>query len=383
MITDIPVELIGRQAECALDSAEMCVKGWRLAEDMAGGSSNAWHQLIQCASHVLDSARCVAEATRSVAHCAMTTPSDVMPLLERIRGSEISASVLTATRDLMRSAEVISDRCLKAYALSDQLLGQSKGIVDLLMTVVDASMSDCACQTLASTLSTVAACAHEAADVAASTAVAVGDVQRYSQSLAEMMDWRGVEKEPAEEKNEADDQTRKDGLDAGADDHAQNKEIPFQQQAGKRRLLQKLNREILGLQQEMRSLMSSNPRLLPEVGVAQKELLFSLVTELVGQARRLLSRAWRTSNSALGLVTEKVFHIVKTAGDWERLASPPFESRLLRVAALVDSALLAGILHELLEYCTALAPDGKVNGSMEARFSAAVVALCSFKHDHV
>eukprot|EP00913_Durusdinium_trenchii_P018878 g17739.t2 len=121
VVQAIPVESCSRQAEHALDGAEMCLKVARLAEEAACGT-RSWQQLLRCGTHLLDSTHCVTQAASGVARCAVNVPSDLVPLLEKIKtaSSGMTRAAVTATRDLMRCTEIISERGLKAAELSNR-----------------------------------------------------------------------------------------------------------------------------------------------------------------------------------------------------------------------------------------------------------------------
>merc|ERR550532_2471931 len=102
-----------------------------------------------------------------------------------------------------------------------------------------------------------------------------------------------AEKEKSEKAAEGGDS---DSADTDCEsDGAAGKGTPLEHCIANRRLLQKLNREVLALQGELRLLVVANPRLLPEVSVAQKERIFALAAELMQQMRGWAAQALRTS----------------------------------------------------------------------------------------
>eukprot|EP00930_Biecheleria_cincta_P020805 TRINITY_DN1555_c6_g1_i1.p1 TRINITY_DN1555_c6_g1~~TRINITY_DN1555_c6_g1_i1.p1 ORF type:complete len:1284 (+),score=324.68 TRINITY_DN1555_c6_g1_i1:56-3907(+) len=391
VIDAIPVESVSRQAEHALDGAEMCMKVARLAEEAADAPYNAWPQLLQCGTHLLDSGHCVTEACQSVSKCAMSVPYDVMPLLERIRITQgMTRSVVKSTKDLMRCTDVISERGLKAAELSNRLLLQSREMADMLRTLSSAESMTGRSDTfsaptrpahakvLARTLKSLAALARDTADASAASAVVVGDAQRHAQALKSMLDKLKQDEAESEEKKgeNGDDEEDKETADSSGDEA---EETPKDRAEANRRLLQKLNGEVLELQREMRGLVDRNPSLLPEVGVAQKDRMFGLVREIVQQMIWKVSmidlvdggpQCWKDAmEEALGLV--------KAAADWENLASPPFEARLLRAASLIDSRLLSELLQEFLLKCmSSCGVDDSIASCMEARLQESITGLC-------
>lgn len=391
VIDAIPVESVSKQAEHALDGAEMCMKVARLAEEAAAAPYNAWPQLLQCGTHLLDSGHCVTEASQSVSKCAMSVPYDVMPLLERIRVTQgMTRSVVKATKDLMRCTDVISERGLKAAELSNRLLLQSREMADMLRTLSSAESMTSSCKTfsaphrpahaniLASTLKSLAALARDAADASAASAVVVGDAQRHAQALKSMLDKLKQDEEESEEKKgeNGEDDEDKETADSSGDEA---EETPQDRAVSNRRLLQKLNGEVLELQHEMRGLVDRNPSLLPEVGVAQKDRVFVLVREITQQIH------WKISMLGLGDVgprcwkeaMDEALGLVRAAADWDSLASPPFEARMLRAAALIDSRLLTELLHDFLQRCMANCSSDEPNSAcLETKILESIAALC-------
>lgn len=385
VVRSIPVEVISKQAELALNAAEMCIKLARLANEAA--SQNSWEQLIQCGLHFLDSSHCVTEATQGVARCAVGIPADLLPLLDRFRTiNSMPKRAVTTTRDLMRCTEVISERGLKTATLSNRLLEQAVIVADTMQTVATAGeMSHFAHLALAGTLRSLANCARDTADAAAAAAVIVGDAQGHAQALKDMLDKIKQTDCADEDLKKADkDQTADKNEDADTDEGSDNEasDTPHERVTSNRTLLQKLNGEVLDLQKEMRSLVVGNPSLLPEVDSVQKEWIFALVDEIAQQLCRCVKML------GLGIVDgprdwdeamKHVLALVNAAADWEGFASPPFEARVLRVAALVDSTLLQRMLRaEVLDYCLALAPDDAVTSTEDAefQFSESVSLLC-------
>lgn len=385
VVRSIPVEVISKQAELALSAAEMCIKLARLANEAA--SQNSWEQLIQCGLHFLDSSHCVTEATQGVARCAVGIPTDMLPLLDRFRTIDsMPKRAVTTTRDLMRCTEVISERGLKTATLSNRLLEQSVNVADTIQTVATAGeMSHFAHLALAGTLRSLANCARDTADAAAAAAVIVGDAQGLAQALKDMLDKIKQTESSNEDLKETDkDQKADTNDDADTDEGSDNEasDTPHERVSSNRMLLRKLNGEVLDLQKEMRSLVVGNPSLLPEVDTAQKEWIFALVDEIAQQLCRgvkMLGLGIADGPRDWDEAMKLVLALVKAAADWEGFASPPFEARVLRVAALVDASLLQRMLRaEVLDYCLAVAPDDAVMSPEDAefKFSESVSLLC-------
>lgn len=376
VVQAIPVESCSRQAEHALDGAEMCLKVARLAEEAACGT-RSWQQLLRCGTHLLDSTHCVTQAASGVARCAVNVPSDLVPLLEKIKtaSSGMTRAAVTATRDLMRCTEIISERGLKAAELSNRLLQQSKALADTLHSVSSASeLSHLACRTMASTYKGLAGLARDTADACAAAAVMVGDAQQHAQSLKDQLDKLRSKAKAEEDKEREEDAEDKETADASEDE---NDESPQDRAASNRRLLLKLNGEVLELQREMRSLILGNPALMPEVDVGQKERIFCLVHDLLEQTRwtfEMLGLHGEQGPATWDEAMQETLEMLQAAAGWDSLASVSLEGRILRVAALVDGPLLAQMLQEVLLPSCFEGHPGEMGE--EKHFSEAIRALC-------
>jgi len=385
LLPAISVEAISGQAEHALNAAEMCVKVAQLAQGVIDAvGSRASKELLDCTTHLLDMAHLVTEASRSVGRAAASVPAEVMPLLECVRVTkDPTANIVAASRDLMRCTEVISERGFKAIRVSDLLLTRSKGMLESIGTFAGTKrVSEFACHAIAEFVGGIASAAQDAADTAAAAAVMVGEAQRCAQTLAQLVDRLKKHQDEVEE--------RRQGVDS-ADSDSDVPETLEERRVSTRRLAQKLNGEVLSLQDDLCVMVASSPHLLPEVTVAKKESIFALVAELVQKAKHAISKCWRTAScsadggkngtsGAWARSVEDTLRFVSSAAAWRQVASPSFEARVLRVAALIDSGLLLDILRrELLEHCLALAPeelDPTSLKSLTSRLSAAITGLC-------
>merc|ERR1712070_1323233 len=140
----------------------------------------------------------------------------------------------------------------------------------------------------------------------------------------------------------------------GEDSSDEEKE-PWQEHAECVDLYQKLNGEVVALQKELRGLVMEDPALIHAVTPAQKQGLFAVVAELMERARQAVSRAWydqwvrddvNTKPQAFSELIEAPLGFVLSASSWDKVAAPCIEARLLRLAALVDSALLCSMLQD-------------------------------------
>lgn len=384
VVRAIPVESCSRQAEHALDGAEMCLKVARLAEEAACGT-RTWQQLLRCGTHLLDSTHCVTRAASGVARCAVNVPSDLVPLLEKIKTAQgMTRPAVNATRELMRCTEIISERGLKAAELSNRLLQQSQALADTLQSVSKATeLSNFACRTMASTYRGLAGLARDTADASAAAAVMVGDAQQHAQTLKGHLDkLKGKAKDEEEKENEKE---TKDGTEdkETADASDESNETPEDQAASNRRLLLKLNGEVLELQKEMRSLVLTNPSLMPEVDIKQKERVFCLVHDLLEEIKwtfNMLGLHGENGPASWDEAMKDTLNMLRAAADWDTFASPSLAGRILRVAALVDGNMLAKMLKEMLSFCLEGCQPGE-HLKEESHFAETVKALCRHSSD--
>lgn len=344
----IPVEMVSQQAEHAVLGAEMCLQVARMAEVAASlpPSTRSWEQLFECKSQLLHSARFVIEAAGIVSQLAASTPNELMPLLELVKtSSKLCPAALSAVREVMRCSEAVHERSLLVSTLMNRLLLSLKSLAE--MPDVQ-GLSDFVRLSMADTLRAIASSARDVADAAASAAVTVGEAQRHAQELLSHFQ---DQTRPAKAKEKKEDGKEEEDGD-GSDSEQEGPETPEQQRVSNRRLLLKLNRELLDLQREVRALVDANPHLLPEVTVKQKEGVFAWVVELLEQRTLALQTPPDPSTEDRLEAFESGFSLVQSAADWDTVASPGFEARVFRAAALVDSRLLAELLKlHLLEKC--------------------------------
>ncbi|CAE7497992.1 unnamed protein product [Symbiodinium natans] len=356
----------------------MCMKVARLASE-AAGTSRSWSQLLRCGTHLLDSTHCVTQASQSVARCAVNVPSDLIPLLEKIKTAEgMTRQAVSATRDLMQCTEIISERGLKATELSNRLLQQSKELADTLQSVAGAEeMSSFACRTMAKTYEGLASLARETADATAAAAVMVGDAQKNAHVLKEILDKLQCKAKAKKETSDREDDAK--GADTSSDE--EDAETPKDRACSNRRLLLKLNTEVLDLQKEMRNLISSNPSLMPEIGVVQKEWIFRLAAELVEQTKwtfSMLGLHGENGPSTWDEAMQETLRVLQAAANWDGFATPALDARILRAAALVDANLLSKMLQDALQACEDSTPPGDTldQGDARHRYLEAVGLLC-------
>eukprot|EP00435_Cladocopium_sp_Y103_P036041 s1417_g9.t1 len=210
-------------------------------------------------------------------------------------------------------------------------------------------LSNFACRTMASTYRGLAGLARDTADASAAAAVMVGDAQQHAQTLKGHLDkLKGKAKDEEEKENEKE---TKDGTEdkETADASDESNETPEDQAASNRRLLLKLNGEVLELQKEMRSLVLTNPSLMPEVDIKQKERVFCLVHDLLEEIKwtfNMLGLHGENGPASWDEAMKDTLNMLRAAADWDTFASPSLAGRILRVAALVDGNMLAKMLKE-------------------------------------
>lgn len=240
------------------------------------------------------------------------------------------------------------------------------------------------CEGIAEVLETISRLAREAAESGAAAAVAVGEVQRHAENLVEVLGaaglWEKIQNKSEDSKKSKD----REGKEVKDDDSSEEEKEPWQEHADWVLTLQKINGEVVTLQQELRSLVGQDPALIPVVTPAQKEALFAVVAELLAQARNAVSRAWYTQwitddsgtvPIAFPELVEAALGFVLSAASWDRIAVPSIDARLLRLAALVDCRLLCLMLREnLFEHSLQLAPKEDVP-QLEKRFASAEQAM--------
>eukprot|EP01062_Namystynia_karyoxenos_P057898 TRINITY_DN490_c0_g2_i1.p1 TRINITY_DN490_c0_g2~~TRINITY_DN490_c0_g2_i1.p1 ORF type:complete len:1522 (+),score=504.07 TRINITY_DN490_c0_g2_i1:98-4567(+) len=121
-----------------------------------------------------------------------------------------------------------------------------------------------------------------------------------------------------------------------------------------RRMLRKLNGEVLRQQAAVKKLMIENAAAIPDVPVAEKTRLFTLVSELLDRRRRRAEVAFRPDawaravREAAELVGVASRHHQQQGAGASGVAVPSLPARLLRLAALVDLEGLCNLLESRL-----------------------------------
>jgi hypothetical protein len=113
-------------------------------------------------------------------------------------------------------------------------------------------------------------------------------------------------------------------------------------------LLAKINAQVVQAQTKVKALLSASPGLIVAVSEAQKEALFALLAEAIGDAESRLARKWyeagcgaRLSVADWGTLVRELTAFVRHGAAADQLAVPySLSARLLREAALVDNELL-------------------------------------------
>jgi hypothetical protein len=390
----IPAEVAAGQAEMALQGAHMCFRAVRLCSRALTVGPDAWPQLERLASHVLEAAQHVAEACSRISDYAGSVPKTVMPLLDVV--SKRSAclreamvrQVIKGTTGLLQSTERISSMSQEVTLRQSALMQHSSAVLDMLRgllgrTVVPLSV----CDGMHDVLQTVARLAREAAEAGAAASTTIGEAQRHAENLVEVLGaaglWEENDEEGKEKKSKKNGGGKEDGDGACSDDSDDDKE-PWEQHVEWISMLQKLNGEVLALQKELRQLVNADPALIAAVTPVQKEALFSIVAELLAQARQSVSRAWyaqwvtdesSSKSTSFPELVEVALSCIVSASYWQSVAVPSVDARLLRLAALVDCGLLCAMLQEdLFAHTLQLASKEEVP-LLESRFTAIAQAM--------
>lgn len=315
-----------------------------------------------------------------VGRTAMGLPSQLLPLLEvtkrRTAGEEgrrqakkpKMAKVVKGATAMMRSSEKVSQRGETCIARAHALVERASEMTEAISGVVSLeTVSSSTFEAMTDILGTLARLSGDAADATVTTAVTVGEVRQHARHLAEALEAFGAGRGKNVEEEEEED-SEKEGEDSDKEDST----TPEQDRLARRMLLRKLNDSVASLQGELRGFALKNPSLLPAVSQEQKGLIFALLAEIMESAKEAVSRAWYSSASveeekgeAAGRRTfeaavETEFGFAFAAAEWERLAVPSLEGRLLRLSALVDSETVRGMLRILFDHVLQLAEGDSV-----------------------
>jgi len=367
----IPAEIVAAQADAVLHGAQMCCRASQLCSKAAAVGPMAWPQLQRMMTHLLEAAQHVAETCGRVGHHTTNVPSTVMPLLDavtkqssRLR-SPLVRQVVKGTRGLLGIVDGLPDMAKEIILRQTVLVHHVAEVMNTMENLVGRQVhSSSVCTGIAEILETVARLAREAAETVAAAAMAVGETQRHAENLLEVLGAAGLwEKMDAEADGKKEGAKKSEGEKPPEDDESSDDEDkePWEQNVELTSLLQSLNTEVLALQQELRDLVSQDPALISAVGPEQKEVLFSIVSELLAQARKRVSRTWyskcrqHAGECKFLVAVEKPLEFLAAAASWKQIAVPSLEARLLRLAALVDSQLLCNMLEtDLLQHTLGL-----------------------------
>jgi len=180
---------------------------------------------------------------------------------------------------------------------------------------------------------------------------------RREEEVAEAL--RAEKRKQQEQQQRDEEEGKKNPEPEAAEDRDKGKEeSEAQQGSGKtpdrsdhnRQLLRKLNSELLRQQRAVKQLMKENNAAIPDVSIAEKSRLFTLVTELVEKEVQAVKSA-RTDEGWVGVV-ERIVALIHTATTHDvgpacevpSVAVPSLAARLLRLAALIDVGDLGSLL---------------------------------------
>jgi len=294
--------------------------------------------------------------------------------------------VIKGTSSLLQLTEKISSMSKEVSLRQSALVKHATAVLDMLQGLMGYTVvSPTVCESIADVLETISRLSREAAESGAAAAQCIGEAQRHAENLVEVMGaaglWESIHNK-SEEKEEG--KGSKDDKGSRDDDSSEDEKEPWQQHADWVLMLKKLNGEVVTLQQEIRSMVTTDPALISAVTPGQKEALFAVIAELLAQARNAVSRAWYTQwitdDSGAGAtafpdLVEVALAFVVSASSWERIALPSIDARLLRLASLLDCRLLCSMLQEnLFQHALQLASKEEVP-LLEKRFAAATQAI--------
>jgi len=201
------------------------------------------------------------------------------------------------------------------------------------------------CRSTADTFGCLARLAVEAADSVVAAALAVGEAQLRVDRLCAGLEAL-AQREPAQRCAAEDEDA---ASDASGDSEVSGASASAVSWRDRHRLLLSLNSEVLQLQRELRGLVAASPALLEPVDVAQKEHIFSLAAEVLDRVEVDVNRAWYTSGAEGGQCCVEAMRRslgVVFAATGGNVAMPSFESRILRLAGLLDVAQLSQSLEQ-------------------------------------
>lgn len=391
-----------------------------------GGSS----VLLSAAGLILDCAEKSATHARRAGSAAASAPAAVMPTLHGLCASQLSAREEKAVRKLMAvvlAAAAAGEASLEAVAELELSTGKNvRESLALMRAHASTPVAAVAGPLAAQMLAQVGKAAVRCAEAAMAAAMALADLQhridkvftppenggsasrkpskpkRNKKSKAGGGAGKGGEEGGSDEegeggkgkkgkeggKDESDEGEEGEGKEGkGAKDKkakeaaestaagAEGGEVDAQpQNADERRLLEnrqlllKLNSQVVQAQLKVKALLASSPGLIVAVSEAQKEALFSLLAESIGDAESRLARRWYEAGCGARLTvpewTKLVLELtsfVMHGANAEKVAVPyALSARLLREAALVDNELLCSMVRkELFDKVLLLSPDAR------------------------
>jgi uncharacterized protein YoxC len=301
--------------------------------------------------------------------------------------------VIKGTQSLLSVTEHVSTLSKEMSLRQTVLIKHTAALVDAMQGFLAHDiMTASVCESVADVLETVGRLGKEAAEVAGSASMAVNEAQRHAENLVEILGaaglWQRTQSDPELEQSGGKSRKAGDtkGSDHDNDDSSDVEKETWEQYVERVCLMQKLNGEVVLLQQELRNLVNQDPGLIPAVSASQKEHLFTVVAELLAQAHKAVSRVWYeqwTAESPSDMQKEEDFvKLVETslsfifsASSWEQVAVPSIEARLIRLAALLDSQLLCTMLQEdVFKHALELAPT-KSETLLQQRFAVVTQSM--------
>eukprot|EP00427_Karlodinium_veneficum_P015192 CAMPEP_0169141484 /NCGR_PEP_ID=MMETSP1015-20121227/44327_1 /TAXON_ID=342587 /ORGANISM="Karlodinium micrum, Strain CCMP2283" /LENGTH=1261 /DNA_ID=CAMNT_0009207859 /DNA_START=30 /DNA_END=3815 /DNA_ORIENTATION=+ len=400
----IPAENVATQAEMALQSAQMCLRAVRLCARAAEVGPDAWPQLQRLTSHALEASQHIAEACDRIAIYAGSVPNTVMPLLNTVSQHSsrlkdaVVRQVIKGTQSLLSVTENVSSLSKEVCLRQSILVKHATALLEAMQGFITHDvMTASVCESVADVLDTVGRLGREAAESAGAAAMAVNEAQRHAENLVEILGAAGLWQKMHSDKKS--DQSKgkshkkdgaKDSDNDNDDDSSETEKEAWELYVERASLMQKLNCEVVQLQQELRTLVNQDPALIPAVSASQKQHLFAVVAELLAQAHKAVSRVWYeqwvaecpSGTQEVSPVTQDFVKLVEnslgfifSASSWQQVAVPSIEARLVRLAALLDSQLLCTMLQEdVFKHALELAPTDSEQ-ALKARFATVTQAM--------
>jgi len=421
----VSVESLARQAEVVIDLAQTCaILAKRCGSSPERESLHRPPSLDCCIKETACDASRIASC---LGNLVVKSLQQVRPLLEQV-GRQCSC-LGDFKEHIFAETHVLSELLLSASSSGESTVLQAKDLMSALAGLGISGAGVGAAGARPTELSTpLRALAGRAVDAVLGLGETIVCAQRLARLLTAASDARGGGG-PEDEQEEEDEEGARasgedqdcahlgsgDGDDVDFDDPLAECSDPLLKEQRLDhfwRRFASLNREVPGLQAELRTLVGRSPELIEKVSVQQKTQVFALLCEMLtrfaGSASRAFeglgaaSRQRRRGAGGAGIAegdarggvgdadheqvvgqgcgmppaVEEALGFLRSASAWRHVALPSFGARLLRLACLIDAALCRRLLHErLLGTCLAAARGKPGEHLLLETCSASVAAL--------